>query len=66
MVKLNYTRWYPEYINCDWCEKTTRGRLYKNSNTVICGACQRPLIDEVTPQTVRPKKLLNPEDFPSA
>ena len=52
MAELTYTRWYADFIDCDWCGCMTRGRLHENRKEVLCGACERPLIDDVTQQIV--------------
>lgn len=57
MAKLTYTRWYSDFIDCDWCGCMTRGRLHENSKEVLCGSCKRPLIDDVTRRIVEQPSL---------
>ena len=38
-----YWRYYENHIDCDWCGKQTRGRVYKDRTDVSCGSCDRQL-----------------------
>ena len=38
-----YWRYYEKHIDCDWCGKQTRGRVYKDRTDVSCGSCDRQL-----------------------
>ena len=38
-----YWRYYEKHIDCDWCGKQTRGRVYKDRTDVSCGSCDMQL-----------------------
>jgi Zn finger protein HypA/HybF involved in hydrogenase expression len=31
--------------DCDWCGMPTRGRVYEETQTVVCSACRKPLLE---------------------
>ena len=39
-----FVRFYAEYIECDFCGEPTRGRVYDQTQEVICGACGKILL----------------------
>ena len=45
-----FVRFFRDYVNCDWCEQPTRGRVYEESQQIICSVCHQTLleIDEET------------------
>ena len=47
----SFWRYYEKHIDCDWCGRQTRGRVYKDRTDVSCGACDRQL------------KELNPTEY---
>ena len=48
---MEYIRYYETHIDCDWCGRQTRGRIYKNRTDVSCGSCHRQL-KEVTKREI--------------
>lgn len=38
-----YERYYIDFIECDFCGQSTKGRVYPHSLTVVCGSCHKPL-----------------------
>lgn len=41
----NYVRFWPDFIECDWCGQLTRGRVYEDSGEVCCGSCKTVLYE---------------------
>ena len=39
----NYLRYYDKHIDCDWCGRQTRGRIYEGRTDVKCGSCHKEL-----------------------
>ena len=31
--------------DCDWWGRPTRGRVYEETQTVVCSACRKPLLE---------------------
>ena len=48
---MDYIRYYEKHIDCDWCGRQTRGRIYKNRTDVSCGSCHRQL-KEITKREI--------------
>ena len=40
-----YERYYIDFIECDFCGQSTRGRVYPHSLEVLCGSCHKPLLE---------------------
>ena len=38
-----YVRFYRDFIECDFCGQLTRGRVYEDSQEIICGSCHATL-----------------------
>ena len=53
-----YWRYYVKHIDCDWCGKQTRGRVYENRTDVICGACKKQL-KELNEKEIRMRKIID-------
>lgn len=45
MTEDNFERYYIDFIECDFCGQSTRGRVYPHSLSVLCGACHKPLME---------------------
>jgi hypothetical protein len=45
-----FVRFYAEYIECDFCGEPTRGRVYDGEQEVVCGSCNRALIEVIIPE----------------
>lgn len=41
----DYVRFFRSYIECDWCGLSTRGRVYEETQSVVCSACRKPLLE---------------------
>ena len=41
----DYVQIYDRHIECDFCGQLTRGRVYKGTNVVVCGSCNKPLME---------------------
>ena len=40
-----YVRFFRNYVECDWCGMSTRGRVYEETQTSVCSACRKPLLE---------------------
>ena len=38
-------RFFRNYVDCDWCGMQTRGRVYEETQTIVCSACRKPLLE---------------------
>ena len=45
MTEDNFKRYYIDFIECDFCGQSTRGRVYPHSLSGLCGACHKPLLE---------------------
>lgn len=45
MSSPQFVQIYAKHIECDFCGQLTRGRVYQGSNVVVCGACNKPLME---------------------
>jgi len=43
----DYVRFFRNYVDCDWCGMQTRGRVYEETQTIVCSACRKPLLEIV-------------------
>ena len=34
----DYVRFFRNYVDCDWCGMQTRGRVYEETQTIVCSA----------------------------
>lgn len=41
----DYVRFFREYVECDWCGLETRGRVYEETQSIVCSACRKPLLE---------------------
>jgi len=41
----DWVRFFREHWDCDWCGMPTRGRVYEETQTVVCSACRKPLLE---------------------
>jgi hypothetical protein len=41
----DYVRFFRNYVDCDWCGMQTRGRVYEETQTIVCSACRKPLLE---------------------
>lgn len=41
----DWVRFFRDPWDCDWCGLPTRGRVYEETQTVVCGACRKPLLE---------------------
>ena len=41
----DWVRFFKEPWECDWCGLMTRGRVYEETQAVVCSACHNPLIE---------------------
>ena len=44
---MNYRPWYTDLVPCDFCGQQTRGRVYEDTREVVCGSCNKTLIDDI-------------------
>ena len=40
-----FVRFFSDYVDCDWCSQPTRGRVYEESQSIICSVCRQPLLE---------------------
>ena len=49
----DYEHHYPKHVECDMCGQMTRGRVYRKApDLVLCGACNKPIIGNITKEIV--------------
>jgi hypothetical protein len=41
----DYVRFFRNYVDCDWCGMQTRGRVYEETQAIVCSACRKPLLE---------------------
>ena len=42
---LKFVRFYKDYIECDFCGQLTRGRVYEDSQEIVCGSCNASMFE---------------------
>jgi len=42
---MKFVRFYRDYIECDFCGELTKGRVYEDSQEIICGSCNSVLFE---------------------
>jgi hypothetical protein len=42
-----YRPWYENVVDCDFCGQPTHGRVYEDTRKVVCGSCQKTIIDDI-------------------
>ena len=40
-----FVRFYRDYIECDFCGQLTRGRVYEDSQEIVCGSCNSSMFE---------------------
>ena len=38
-------RFFKEYVSCGWCDQPTRGRVYEESQKIVCSVCNGVLLE---------------------
>jgi len=41
----DWVRFFAEYWDCNACGLPTRGRVYEETQTVVCHACRAPILE---------------------
>ena len=40
-----FVRFFKDYVDCGWCEQPTRGRVYEESQKIVCSVCNGVLLE---------------------
>jgi hypothetical protein len=41
----SFVRFFKEYVDCGWCDQPTRGRVYEESQKIVCSVCNGVLLE---------------------
>jgi|TARA_R110001606_G_C15019823_1_gene609611 hypothetical protein len=42
---MKFVRFYKDFIECDFCGQHTKGRVYEDSQEIVCGSCNSVLFE---------------------
>ena len=40
-----FVRFFKDYVDCGWCDQPTRGRVYEESQKLVCSVCKWGLLE---------------------
>ena len=56
-----FVRFFADYVTCNSCDNETRGRVYQESERVVCSSCKAVLIDMETELASMTVVMFEPE-----
>lgn len=57
-----FVRFFADYVTCNACDNETRGRVYQESERVVCSSCNAVLIDMETELASMTVVMFEPEE----